>query len=108
MLHGIDPAFIPPFPGSIVKFLSPKSPFNRLYGEIYPFLAWRDGKPVGRIAAIVNRAHNERYGDRPGSSVSLIARITLGLARKLFDAAGASPSLARAGIHPRTVQSQHQ
>ena len=27
MLHGGDSAFIPPFPGSIVKYLSPKSPF---------------------------------------------------------------------------------
>jgi hypothetical protein len=66
VLHGTHPAFIPPFPGSIVKYLSPKSPFNRLYGEIHPFLAWRDGKPVGRMAAIVNRAHNERYGDKTG------------------------------------------
>lgn len=65
-LHGKDPAFIPPFPGSVVKYLSPKSPFNRLYGEIHPFLAWKDGKPVGRIAAIINRAHNERYDDRTG------------------------------------------
>lgn len=65
-LHRKDPAFIPPFPGSVVKYLSPKSPFNRLYGEIHPFLAWKDGKPVGRIAAIINRAHNERYKDRTG------------------------------------------
>jgi hypothetical protein len=66
VFHGGDPAFIPPFPGSIIKYLSKKSAFNRLYGEIYPFLAWRDGKPVGRIAAIVNRAHNERYRDKTG------------------------------------------
>lgn len=65
-LHGTNPAFIPPFPGSVVKYLSPKSPFQRLYGEIHPFLAWKDGRPVGRIAAIVNRAHNERYQDRTG------------------------------------------
>lgn len=65
-LHGKDPAFIPPFPGSIAKYLSAKSPFNRLYGKIFPFVAFRDGRPVGRIAAIVNRAHNERYGDKTG------------------------------------------
>jgi hypothetical protein len=66
ILHAGDPAFIPPFPGSIVKYLQPTSPFNRLYGEIHPFIALRDGKPVGRIAAIVNRAHNERYSDKTG------------------------------------------
>lgn len=66
LLHQTDPAFIPPFPGSVAKYLSEKSPFNRLYGEIIPFIAYRDGQPVGRIAAIVNRAHNERYHDKTG------------------------------------------
>jgi hypothetical protein len=72
---GVHP-FIPPFPGSIVKYLSKTSAFNCLYGEIHPFLAWRDGKPVGRIAAIVNRAHNERYEDKTGFLASSSARIT--------------------------------
>ena len=88
-LHGLDPAFIPPFPGSIVKYLSPKSAFNRLSGEIYPFLAWRDGKPVGRIAAIINHAHNERYRDRTGFFGFFDCEDSLELARELFDAAGA-------------------
>jgi hypothetical protein len=86
-LHGMDTAFVPPFPGSIVKYLSPKSPFNRLYGEIHPFLAWRDGKPVGRIAAIVNHAHNERYGDKTGFFGFFDCEDDIGLARELFDKA---------------------
>jgi GNAT superfamily N-acetyltransferase len=65
-LHGKDPAFIPPFPGSIVKYLSPKSAFCRAHGEIHPFLAWRDGRPVGRIAAIINRSHNTYHHDKAG------------------------------------------
>lgn len=65
-LHGTDPAFIPPFPGSIAKYLSPKSAFHVRHGEITAFLAMRDGRPVGRIAAVINRSHNERYGDRTG------------------------------------------
>jgi hypothetical protein len=88
-LHGLDPAFIPPFPGSIVKYLSPKSAFNRLSGEIYPFLAWREGKPVGRIAAIINHAHNERYRDRTGFFGFFDCEDNLELARALFDAVGA-------------------
>ncbi len=63
-------------------------PFNRLYGEIYPFLAWRDGKPVGRIAAIINRAHNERYGDKTGFFGFFDCEDNIELARALFDAAG--------------------
>jgi len=30
------------------------------------FIAERDGRPVGRVAAIENRAHNRRHGDRVG------------------------------------------
>ena len=65
-LQGTDPAFIPPFPGSIAKFLSPKSAFHLRHGEITGFVASRNGRPVGRIAAIINRSHNERYSDKTG------------------------------------------
>ncbi|MCX6968685.1 MAG: hypothetical protein NTV93_00835 [Verrucomicrobia bacterium] len=65
-LHGTDPAFIPPFPGSVAKYLSAKSAFLLRHGEITGFIATRDGRPVGRIAAIINRSHNERYSDRTG------------------------------------------
>jgi hypothetical protein len=66
ILHGTEPAFVPPFPGSIAKFLSPKSAFHLRHGEISGFVAKRDGRPVGRIAAIVNRSHNSRYADKTG------------------------------------------
>lgn len=65
-LHGTDPAFIPPFPGSVAKYLSAKSAFHLRHGEIAGFVAFRDGHPVGRIAAIINRSHNARYSDRTG------------------------------------------
>jgi len=66
LLQGGNPAFVPPFPGSIAKYLSQKSAFSKRHGEIIPFIARRDGKPVGRIAAIINRSHNEYYKDRTG------------------------------------------
>jgi len=65
-LHKTDPAFIPPFPGSVAKYLSPKSAFHLRHGTIVPFVALREGRPVGRIAAIINQTHNERYADRTG------------------------------------------
>lgn len=65
-LNGHDPAFVPPFPGSVAKYLSAKSAFLTRHGEIFPIIAHRDGKPVGRIAAIVNRTHNEYYHDKTG------------------------------------------
>ena len=36
------------------------------HGEITPLIAYRDGKPVGRIAAIVNCSHNNYNGDSVG------------------------------------------
>lgn len=66
ILHGQNKAFVPPYPGSVAKFFSPKSAFLKRHGELFPFLALRDGKPVGRIAAIVNHSHNKLYGDKTG------------------------------------------
>lgn len=65
-LHGTNPAFIPPFPGSVAKYLAADSPFHLRHGEITPFVALRDGRVVGRVAAIVNRTHNTQYADKTG------------------------------------------
>jgi hypothetical protein len=65
-IHKAHPAFVPPFPGSVAKFLDPSSTFHRRHGEITAFLAERDGKPIGRIAAIINRSHNEYHKDHTG------------------------------------------
>ncbi|MCI0599044.1 MAG: hypothetical protein L0Y60_05925 [Beijerinckiaceae bacterium] len=37
-----------------------------LENEIQPFVAFRDGQPAGRIVAVVNRAHLEKYNDDCG------------------------------------------
>lgn len=66
LIHENDPYFVPPFSGSITKMFSPKAPFLRCHGELFPLIAHKDGKPVGRIAAIVNRSHNEYYKDKIG------------------------------------------
>lgn len=42
-----------------------KSPFLKK-GKMHPLIAFKDGKPVGRIAAIINPAHNEYYQDKVG------------------------------------------
>jgi len=66
LLHGTDPGFTPPFPGSVVKLIGPKSVFVHKHGEIHPLIAFRNGRPVGRIAAIVNRSHNDYNRDSVG------------------------------------------
>lgn len=37
-----------------------------MHGRIHAFVATRNGRPVGRIAAIVNESHNRYHGDRTG------------------------------------------
>ena len=47
------------------KLLSISHPFW-LHGERVLFMAYRDGQPAGRIAAIINRAHNSFHGENCG------------------------------------------
>jgi hypothetical protein len=59
------PQWVPPLRVSVKDVLDRKNPFyNNAEREL--FIAYRDGKPVGRIAAIENRAHNEFHGDKVG------------------------------------------
>jgi hypothetical protein len=58
--------FVPPVPGGVADFFRADSPFLRTAGDLEAFLALRDGRPVGRIAAIRNRLHNEYHGDSTG------------------------------------------
>jgi GNAT superfamily N-acetyltransferase len=46
-------------------FNKAKHPFYD-HGDVQPFLARRDGRVVGRIAAIINRAHNKFHKDTVG------------------------------------------
>ncbi|MDM7914798.1 MAG: N-acetyltransferase [Candidatus Eisenbacteria bacterium] len=59
-----DPYWVPPLIGDTKKMLTPgKHPFHE-HGEVALWMAYRDGEPVGRIAGIVNRAHNEFQGEQ--------------------------------------------
>lgn len=64
-IHRDDPFFVPPFPGAVTKLIGSKSLLRR-HGEVHAFLALDNGKVVGRIAAILNRSHNDYYKDKVG------------------------------------------
>lgn len=66
VLHRGDPAFVPPFPGSVAGMLSSDSPFQMRHGSIHGFIAKRGRKCVGRIAAVINRSHNNYQRDQTG------------------------------------------
>ncbi|HEX8943432.1 MAG TPA: hypothetical protein VF785_09860 [Gemmatimonadaceae bacterium] len=60
------PQWVPPLRIAVRDALDKKSnPFYRT-ADRQLFLAMRNGTPVGRIAAIENRAHNEFHNDRVG------------------------------------------
>jgi GNAT superfamily N-acetyltransferase len=58
--------WVPPLlPEERKRFDRRHHPFYE-HGDAQLFLAFQDGTPVGRIAAIENRLHNEFHGDRVG------------------------------------------
>jgi hypothetical protein len=65
-LHARDPLWVPPLRRDVALLLSrTKNPFFE-HAEAEYFLAERGGETVGRIAAIVNRLHNEFHHDQVG------------------------------------------
>ena len=65
-LHRDDPNWMPSLRRSQEELLNyRKHPFYER-NEIQTFLALRDGRPVGRVAAIINRGHIERYKEQRG------------------------------------------
>lgn len=66
-LYAGDPCWIPPLLRQVAGLLDRRHPFyDGGEGDRQLFLAWRAGRPVGRLAAILNRAHNRFHGDRSG------------------------------------------
>jgi hypothetical protein len=65
-LHRHLPHWIPPLRLERAELLDPKhNPFFE-HGEVELLVAWRDGRPVGRITAHVDRLHLERHQDQTG------------------------------------------
>lgn len=61
-----DPNWVPPLISERVEFLDQeRHPFYQ-HAEVELFMARRDGKPVGTIAAILNHQHNEFQGEQVG------------------------------------------
>jgi GNAT superfamily N-acetyltransferase len=61
-----DVNWVPPLLSDMRKVLDPaKHPFHQ-HADVATFLAWRDDRPVGRVAAVVNRVANEFHGESTG------------------------------------------
>jgi GNAT superfamily N-acetyltransferase len=60
-LHGQDRAWIPPLRASVYDRLSPRHPATR-HQETALWIAYRDGRPMGRIGACIDASFNEYQG----------------------------------------------
>lgn len=56
--------YVPPLVSDDVKTLDPKKNPAFDFCEAQYFMAYEDGRPVGRVAAIINNAVNERSGEK--------------------------------------------
>lgn len=86
-MHEKDPHFTPPFPGSVVKLIEPNGAFCKQHGTITSLIAFKNHKPVGRIAAIINRSHNNYNKDHVGFFGFFDCINDPSIARALIDAA---------------------
>ncbi|WED42826.1 hypothetical protein [Legionella cardiaca] len=64
MLHAKDSNWVPPLRGAVKKILNTrKHPFYK-QAELTLWLAYRNNQPVGRIAGIINHAHNQFHNEQ--------------------------------------------
>lgn len=64
-LYANDPAWVPPLLTEQRHQFSPSSPFFQ-HAKVQLWVAYRDGRPVGRITAQVDALRIERYNDATG------------------------------------------
>ena len=87
--NAADPQWVAPLRMVVETVLDPKKhPFHE-HAAVQLFLAEREGKVVGRIAAVVNRLHNETHGDKRGFFGLFECEDREDTARALLDAAAA-------------------
>ena len=83
-----DPCWIPPVIHDQKNFFNPQKGYFFEIGEVEFFLAYREGKPVGRITAHVNHLYEKKYDNDTGFFGFYESINDVEVARALFDAAG--------------------
>ncbi len=85
-IHGGDPGWVPPLRLTVYDRLSPRHPAAR-HQETALWLAYRRGRPAGRIGACVDSFFNEYQGDQWGWVGFFDSFDDGAVAHALFDAA---------------------
>jgi hypothetical protein len=84
-----DPHWVPPILSQQRRFLDPRhGPFFEI-GEAQYFLASRNGKPIGRLSAHINRLHDTYHGPETGFFGFFESIPDQDVAAALFEAAAA-------------------
>jgi hypothetical protein len=63
-LHRDHARWMPPIYWDEWNYFDPRKNLAYRYCDAVTALAWRDGRPVGRVMGIVNHRHNEHLGER--------------------------------------------
>jgi GNAT superfamily N-acetyltransferase len=79
-----NPYWVPPLISEQVEFIH-NGPYHEV-GFIQPFMAYRNGKPVGRIIAHYDTRHNEHFGEKRGCVGFFESINDRDVSRALFDA----------------------
>ena len=58
------PQYVPDLESDVRDTFNPKKNAGLEFSEVQPFIAYRDGKPVGRIAGIINHHANKKWNRR--------------------------------------------
>ncbi len=60
-----DPNWVPPLLAERKEAFSPKHPYFE-HAQWQAWIAWQDGKPVGRISAQIDALHQQQYDNKTG------------------------------------------
>ncbi len=86
-IYKYDPAWVPPLIGDQKHFLNPKDGYFFEHGEAQFFIAYLDGKAVGRISAHVYSRYEEKYDKDTGFFGFYECIDNLEISKALFEAA---------------------
>lgn len=84
-MYANEPNFVPPLYGDEKKMFRPDFVYNDTCEHVY-FNAYRDGKMVGRISGILQKAANAKNGERRVRFTRFDSVDDVEVARALFDA----------------------
>ena len=86
-VYAQDPYWVAPLRDDLAKVLSDSNPFFQ-HGEMQLFVARRNGRDAGRIAAILDHNHNAFHGEKTGFFGYFESENDPAVSGPLFDAVG--------------------